>query len=619
MDKYDVIVIGAGHAGCEAALAAARVGNGKTLLITINMDHIAQMSCNPAIGGIAKGQVVREIDALGGYQGIVTDASSVQFRMLNRAKGPAVWSPRSQCDKSCYQRGMKFVLEQCPRLDIIQAEVTDIIMKNDKAVGVITNFEDEIFGECLVFTTGTFLTGKLHYGNNNFSGGRAGDPASNLLSIALKERLNIRLGRLKTGTPPRILAKTIDFDKMQRQDTDISEENFSYYQGIAPLPLPLPQAVKKDMPCYMVYSTADTNKVVKENIHKAPLYQGKIEGIGTRYCPSFEDKVVRFEHHPKHLLFLEPEGEFTEEYYINGISTSLPVDVQIQMIRTVPGLENAVLSRYAYAIEYDFVFPDQLNRSLAVKKHLNVFTAGQINGTSGYEEAAGQGLIAGMNAAKHAAGNETVELSRDSSYIGVMIDDLVSKDIIEPYRLFTSRAEYRLRLRQDNADLRLSEFAYQNGLLAEEKYQNFIAYREKLDAVEKNMRKNKFKGKTFWELLKQLKGHFSETTTLPFEVKLLEFDLNCCQGRKIMRQLAIKAHYEGYLNREESSIFKLQKLESWKIPTDFNYDKIVGLRNEAKMKLKQIEPTTLAQAGRIDGVTPAELALLQVHLTRLHK
>lgn len=324
MDKYDVIVIGAGHAGCEAALAAARAG-GKTILVTINMDHIAQMSCNPAIGGIAKGQVVREIDALGGYQGIVTDAASVQFRMLNRAKGPAVWSPRAQCDKSCYQRGMKFVLEQCPALDIIQAEATDIIMEDDKAVGVTTNFEDKIFGKCLVFTTGTFLSGKLHYGSKNFSGGRAGDPASNLLSTALKERLGLRLGRLKTGTPPRILAKTIDFSKMRRQDAELSEENFSYYQDDSPLPLP--KATRKDMPCYMVYSTAETNKVVKDNIHQAPLYQGKIEGIGTRYCPSFEDKVVRFEHHPKHLLFLEPEGEFTDEYYINGISTSLPVDV----------------------------------------------------------------------------------------------------------------------------------------------------------------------------------------------------------------------------------------------------------------------------------------------------
>jgi len=615
MDKYDVIVIGAGHAGCEAALAAARVGDGRTLLITMNMDHIAQMSCNPAIGGIAKGQVVREIDALGGYQGIVTDASSVQFRMLNRAKGPAVWSPRAQCDKSCYQRGMKFVLEQCPRLDIIQAEVTDLIMKKDEAVGVITNFEDEIFGKCLVFTTGTFLTGKLHYGSNNFSGGRAGDPASNQLSIALQDHLNLSLGRLKTGTPPRILSKTIDFDKMQRQDADIAEENFSYYKDVSPLPLP--QATKKDMPCFMVYSSAETNRVVKKNIHKAPLYQGKIEGIGARYCPSFEDKVIRFEHHPKHLLFLEPEGEFTGEYYINGISTSLPVDVQIEMMRTIPGLKNAVLSRYAYAIEYDFVFPDQLNRSLAVKKHPNVFTAGQINGTSGYEEAAGQGLIAGMNAAKHAAGKETVELSRDSSYIGVMIDDLVSKDIIEPYRLFTSRAEYRLRLRQDNADLRLSEFAYKNDLLSEENYKVFVAYRDKLEATEKVIRKNKLKGKTLWELLKQLKGHFDETSTLPFDTEILNLDINNKQGRKIMRQLAVQAHYEGYLNREESSISKLQKLESWKIPIDFNYDKIIGMRNEAKIKLKQIEPTTLAQAGRIDGVTPAELALLQVHLTRL--
>ncbi|MDD5697429.1 MAG: tRNA uridine-5-carboxymethylaminomethyl(34) synthesis enzyme MnmG [Victivallaceae bacterium] len=614
-EKYAVIVIGAGHAGCEAALAAARLGS-RTLLITINMDHIAQMSCNPAVGGIAKGQVVREIDALGGYQGIVTDAAAIQFRMLNRAKGPAVWSPRAQCDKSCYQRAMKAVLEPCPNLDIIQAEVTDIMMEGAKATGVITNFSDKIYADCLVFTTGTFLSGKLHYGNINFSGGRAGDPAANLLAAALQGRLKIRLGRLKTGTPPRILAKTIDFSKMQRQDADLQEEQFSFWNDIAPLPSPLPRATRKDLPCYLVYSTAETNRIVRENIHQAPLYQGRIEGIGTRYCPSFEDKVVRFEHHPRHLLFLEPEGEFTQEYYINGISTSLPVEVQVPMLHSIPGLENAVLSRYAYAIEYDFIFPDQLNRSLALKKHPNVFSAGQINGTSGYEEAAGQGLIAGMNAAKFAAGRETVELARDSSYIGVMIDDLVTKDIIEPYRLFTSRAEYRLRLRQDNADLRLSEFAYRNGLLPEEKYRAFAVYRDKLEQTVNILRTEKTGGRTAWEALKQLKGNFTDPASLPFSAESAGLDVTSRMGRRIIRQAVIAAHYEGYFDREDASIVKLRKLESWKIPASFNYDEIAGLRAEAKLKLKKTAPTTLAQAGRIDGVTPAELALLQVHLTR---
>ena len=556
-------------------MASARIG-AKTLLITLNMDHIAQMSCNPAIGGIAKGQVVREIDAMGGAMGIVTDSASIQFRMLNRTKGPAVWSPRSQCDKVCYQRGMKLWLEQMLQVDVLQSEVTAFLMDNGKITGVTNQFGDEIHCAAAVVTTGTFLNGKLHYGLRNFPGGRAGDFPSNSLSAALGEQLKLRLGRLKTGTPARILAKTIDFSQMARQECDSEEERFSCWSaGHSPA---LPEAVRHDLPCYQVYSTDETAEIVRRNLQYSPMYQGIIKGIGTRYCPSFEDKVVRFPQHPRHLLFLEPEGAQTEEYYINGLSTSLPPEVQRQLIHSVPGMEHAVLSRYAYAIEYDFVFPDQLERTLRIKSCDNLFTAGQINGTSGYEEAAGQGLLAGLNAARIAQGKSPVELGRDSSYIGVMIDDLTTKDIIEPYRLFTSRAEYRLVLRQDNADLRLSEFAYETGLLPESKYREFCAYRSALTELN-----------------------------------------NDRQGRRIWRELLVEARYDGYLQREAAEISRLRKLETLQIPADFDYDRIKGLSNESRSKLLKVRPTTLAQAGRIDGVTPADIALLQVALSRKNR
>ena len=482
MKSYDVVVIGAGHAGCEAAFAAARLGAG-TLLITLNMDHIAQMSCNPAIGGVGKGQVVREIDACGGAQGLVTDASAIQFRLLNRGKGPAVRSPRAQCDKVCYQKGMKYLLEITENLDILQSEAVDFEVdeKSRRITGVKTQFGMTIPCKSVVLSSGTFLRGKLHFGLQDFPGGRVGDAAASAMSNALENTLKLRLGRLKTGTPSRILAKTIDFSNMEKQPAEEQGDHFSFW-GEFNKSLPLPKTNEREMPCYMVYTNNKTAEIVRENLQLAPLYQGKIEGIGARYCPSFEDKVVRFAHHERHLLFLEPEGEFTGEYYINGFSTSLPPYIQEKMIKTLPGFENAVISRYAYAIEYDFVFPDQTERTLRSRYWENFFTAGQINGTSGYEEAAGQGLVAGCNAALYAAGREPVEFPRDKSYIGVMIDDLISKEIVEPYRLFTSRAEYRLHLRQDNADLRLCDFAHDLGLLPENKYQKFAAKKKLIES-----------------------------------------------------------------------------------------------------------------------------------------
>ena len=612
-DKYnfDVIVAGGGHAGAEAAHAAARLG-AKTLLLTMNLDHTGQMSCNPAIGGIAKGHVVREIDSMGGIMGRVTEAATVQFRILNRGKGPAVWSPRAQCDKLAYQQAVKYELEKCENLLIHQAEAETFVMEHGNIVGITTQFGDTFYAESFVLTPGTFLRGTLHYGFKHFPGGRAGDFASNKLAEALDKQLGLQMDRLKTGTPQRILGRSIDFSKMIKQDTETIEENFTFFDELS-----YPRTDRKDLSCYLVKTTNETAEVVNKNLHKSPMYQGKITGTGTRYCPSFEDKIVRFPHHETHTLYLEPEGEYTDEYYINGFSTSLPVDVQWEMLRSIPGLENAEISRYAYAIEYDVVLSNQLDRSLSVKKYPNLFLAGQINGTSGYEEAAGQGLVAGLNAARLAAGKDKVELGRDVSYIGVMIDDLVTKNIVEPYRLFTSRAEHRLHLRQDSADLRLSEFAYNLGLLSEEKYQQFKVYSEKVKNITDTWDSIKVDGTTAEVILRKYKGKVSEPYLFPPE--LLGLDLSDKVDRRVFRQVIIQAHYKGYLEREKEEIKKLKNLENMKLPEDFDYSNVKGLRNEARAKLIKVQPTTMAQASRIDGVTPAELTILRIHLKKTQK
>jgi tRNA uridine 5-carboxymethylaminomethyl modification enzyme len=605
--KYDVIVVGAGHAGVEAALAAARMG-GSTLLLTINADTIGQMSCNPAIGGLAKGHLAREIDAIGGEMGKATDMTGLQFRMLNTKKGPSVWAPRAQCDKKAYQFLLKWICEREPNLDIKQGQVAKILSENGIAYGIQTTLEVEYQGATVVITTGTFLRGLMHIGSNQQSGGRAGEAAAMGLSGSLKE-LGLELGRLKTGTPPRLLRRSIDFSKTDIQPGDEPVPYFTYWKdelfhveqsGKYPRGSIL-ERINGQLPCYITYTTDATAQIIRANLHKSPMYSGVIEGVGPRYCPSIEDKIVKFPEKERQQIFLEPEGIATDEIYVNGFSTCLPFEVQVEMVRTIIGCENAEIMRPAYAVEYDFAFPTQLHSSLETKVCRNLFLAGQINGTSGYEEAAGQGIMAGINAVRRVQNRPPVVLRRNEAYIGVLIDDLVTKGTVEPYRMFTSRAEYRLLLRQDNADLRLSQLGYDIGLLSKRKYDKFETKKTSIEAELARLEKTRAGSETLAQLLRRPEVSYSD---LPKR--------NDSLPQEVVQQVEIALKYEGYIARQEVEVAKMKGLEDKQIPTWIDYTKVPSIRTEARQKLAKIQPTTLGQASRISGVSPSDIGILMI-------
>ncbi len=615
---YDVIVIGAGHAGCEAALASVRMGM-STCIFTMNLDTIGQMSCNPAIGGLAKGHIVREIDAIGGEMAKVTDKAGIQFRMLNKSKGPAVWSLRAQADRVLYRQKMRQVLEAQEKLDIKQATVEEIVVEDRKVKGVRTSLGIFYNSKCVIVTTGTFLKGLMHVGHESFPSGRAGEFPSIGLSDCLA-RIGLKLGRLKTGTPPRLDAKTIDFSKTEAQFGDEPPIPFSH----STIKIENPQ-----LPCYITYTNWQTHKIIRDNLERSAMYSGKITGIGPRYCPSIEDKVVRFAERERHQVFLEPEGLETNEYYANGISTSLPFDVQTELVRTIPGLENAEIMRPAYAIEYDFVFPTQLKHSLETKNIEGLFLGGQINGTSGYEEAAAQGLMAGINASLKLQEREPLIPGRHEAYIGVLLDDLVTKGTNEPYRMFTSRAEYRLLLRHDNADMRLMEKGHEIGLLNNEVYHRFVDKKHKIANELMRIKKTRLKPDKINETLKELgTSSISEDCSLEQLLKRPEITypvIKQCSpseielGDDVEKQVEIQVKYEGYIIRQIETAEKIKKLDEKKIPDSIDYEALPGISAEILSKLKEVRPANLGQASRIQGMTPAALSLIMIAIEKIRR
>jgi tRNA uridine 5-carboxymethylaminomethyl modification enzyme len=617
--EYDVIVAGAGHAGCEAAAAAANLGS-KVLLITMNLQTVAQMSCNPAMGGIAKGQIVREIDALGGYSGIVTDKSMIQFRMLNRSKGPAMWSPRAQNDRMLFAATWREMLEQTPNVDFYQDMVNSIMVKDGRACGVRTNLGHEIKSKAVVLTNGTFLNGIIHIGEKQFGGGRVAEKASTGLTEQLVQ-LGFESDRLKTGTPPRVDGRSIDYSVMEEQHGDEEIVGFSYLDTEKP---------KKQRSCWITYTNREVHDILKTGFARSPMYCGRIEGIGPRYCPSIEDKINRFAERERHQLFIEPEGWNTVEIYVNGFSTSLPEEVQYEALRKVRGFENARMFRPGYAIEYDYFPPTQLQYSLETKRLSNLFFAGQINGTTGYEEAACQGLMAGINAHQKSRDLEPLILKRSEAYIGVLIDDLISKGTEEPYRMFTSRAEFRTLLRQDNADMRLTEMSYRLGLASQERMEKLKTKKEGVEKLKSILQQVSLQPEDVNNYLitrdssileqkqKALQILLRPNIDLPSMMKsvpkindlLKEFAI------EVIEQAEIQIKYDVYIEKEKDLVKKMSQLEELKIPENFNYDRIAALSNEALQKFKKIKPATLGQASRISGVNPSDVQILMVYMGR---